>query len=99
MNETYQAHLNFLQNWKFVMKYEVNKDVCDKTRCDYDYSCLLLGKCGKRDFCIANAAIYKDGLMLNEQHEPGICSYHMEYNFGEMCICPVRFAIFQKYSI
>lgn len=77
--------------------FTVDSHSLDITYCESGYSCLTEKKCGNRDMCDVSYADGEFVLFLHDK-EDATCKYRLTYGLSQICICPTRFGIYQKYK-
>ena len=74
---------------------EIDKELLEKTTdCNKDFACLNNDKhiCCKVEHCVNNKVHFVKCL-------DNYCSYRMSYGYSDICNCPIRKEIFNKYNI
>jgi len=78
------------------MKYEVSEEARRATsKCLSSFSCLT-GE--KLDLCAVEKCVNGQVHLLTCRHN-GNCSYRHPFGQGDLCMCPVRKELFNKYQI
>ena len=77
------------------MSYQVPQKAIDATtECAHDFECLTTGKCGGKSPCVPLHAAGANLLSITKG--PSSCSYCMQLGKGDVCACPVHFALFHN---
>ena len=79
-------------------KYRVPDEIMSEAdECPHDFSCFSSQKCGDRKMCTVRWANGKNVLFLDPENKED-CPYRTPFGFGQVCTCPVRFALYHKYE-
>jgi len=75
------------------MQFKVPDDVLKMTtKCPHKFSCLTSDKCGYHKTC-AVERIFDTNLMFLKDTRQSSCPYQLAFGNGQICICPVHYAI------
>lgn len=78
------------------MKFEISSDIINKTQCDKDFMCLKENSVEK--ICQIKKCLDSDYCLLKES-KFGNCINRFSFGFSEICKCPTRIEIHNKYGI
>lgn len=67
------------------------------SHCEHEFSCLETGRCGERPMCKVADADGKNVLFLKDKGHAS-CSYRVSFGGGQICACPVHYAIFHLHG-
>ena len=75
------------------MSVKVPDDILKMTtKCPHAFSCLTLGRCGERKICEVEYINGTHVMFLKDTQET-VCRYRLTYGNGQMCTCPMHYAI------
>ena len=79
------------------MARQVNDDILNKTKCLYDFECLVNDNCNT---CTIDRELHGNGLEIKDKCDKNYCSYSMIFgSLTYFCHCPVRREIYQRYKV
>jgi len=78
------------------MKFEIASDIIKNTNCDKNFMCLKDG--AKENICVINKCLDNKYCLLKEA-KFGFCINRFSFGYSDICKCPVRIEIFNKYGI
>ena len=78
------------------MKFNIPSHIIKKTQCEKDFMCLKEG--AESQICKINQCLGNQYCLLKESKIEN-CINRFSFGFSEICKCPVRVEIFEKYGI
>lgn len=80
------------------MKFLVPEEVLKKTtKCLNNFSCLSSGQCND-PACNIEYAAGENIIFVRSSDDAGRCPYRIAFGYGNVCRCPVHFALYQQKS-
>ncbi len=90
-------HLGVKKRSIKCMKTDINKEIISSANCSNNFKCLNTGNFDT-DICSVSECLYNQLCVLNKV-TVGECSDRFYFGSSEICKCPVRIEIFNKYGI
>ena len=78
------------------MKFDIAQEIIEKTNCDKNFLCLKEGT--TENICKINKCLDNQYCLLKEP-KFGFCVNRFSFGYSDICKCPVRIEIFNKYDI
>lgn len=80
------------------IKFKVPAHIYLETVCSNDFSCLSSCQCGDNGKCKMEKALGEHGLVLQSK-EFSKCHHRDQIGSLQICTCPTRIYLFQKYGV
>ena len=80
----------------FDMKFVIASEIIHNTNCDKNFMCLKEG--AENNLCKIKKCFDNEFCLLKEAKIPG-CINRFSFGYSDICKCPVRTEIYNKYGI